>query len=87
MGACTRSDEPEMAMIKEVKSLLDLSSLSRCRHPNLVEILEIYEYEKATMVVIEYVATSLENVIAVDLKLEEIHILTVCNQVRTLILY
>ena len=80
MAACTRSDEPETVVVKEIVGSLDFDNLAKCRHPNLVRLLA-YEYEKMTLVVMEYTVTSLEQVMATDLKLEEIHVSTVCSQV------
>lgn len=71
-----------MVIIKEVVVSLNFSAITKCQHPNLVTLLDAFKYKKTILVVMEYTTTSLERVMAADLILKEIHVSTVCSQVR-----
>ncbi|CZS99517.1 uncharacterized protein RAG0_07883 [Rhynchosporium agropyri] len=58
-----------------VKELLSDSfvELRKCQHENLLAIMEVYRFQGVFFVITDYTATTLKQVIAIPLPLEELH--------------
>ncbi|KFY20348.1 hypothetical protein V493_07694 [Pseudogymnoascus sp. VKM F-4281 (FW-2241)] len=80
-AACTRKAPVQMVVIKELGSVLCSTELKWTIHHNLVSFLEMYQIEEKMLAVMEYTVATLQQVMAVPLALEEIHISAVCCQV------
>ncbi|KFY32538.1 hypothetical protein V493_00089 [Pseudogymnoascus sp. VKM F-4281 (FW-2241)] len=76
-AACTRKAPVQMAVIKELRSVLCTTelkwTLARFHH-NLLAFLEMYQIEEKMLAVMEYTVATLQQVMAVPLPLEDIHI-------------
>ncbi|CZT07004.1 uncharacterized protein RAG0_12589 [Rhynchosporium agropyri] len=62
-----------------VKELLSDSfvELRKCQHENLLAIMEVYRFQGVFFVITDYTATTLKQVIAIPLPLEELHVCVV----------
>ncbi|ELR08247.1 hypothetical protein GMDG_03048 [Pseudogymnoascus destructans 20631-21] len=69
-----------MVVIKELRSVLRTTELKWTFHHNLVAFLEVYQFAEKTLAAMEYTVATLQQVMAVALPLEEIHISAVCCQ-------
>ena len=81
-AASTRDVPTRMVTVKDVDLALSSSTVFSYRHQNLVEVIALYKFQGKTLVISEYAQVSLKRVIAIPLDLEEIHVSTICNQVR-----
>ncbi|OAF62593.1 hypothetical protein VC83_00902 [Pseudogymnoascus destructans] len=73
-AACTRKAPVQMVVIKELRSVLCTTELKWTFHHNLLAFLEMYQIEEKMLAVMEYTVATLQQVMAVPLPLEEIHI-------------
>ena len=81
-AAGTRRIPIIMVTVKDVNLALPSSTVLGYRHQNLVEVIELYKFEEKTFLISEYAQVSLKRVIAIPLDLEEVHVSTICSQVR-----
>lgn len=68
--------------LKELRQLLPIAKILNCQHKNLQRCFEIYEFHGKKTIVSEYAQVSLRQIIAIPLRLEEIHVSNMCSQVR-----
>jgi starvation-inducible outer membrane lipoprotein len=68
-----------MVAIQKISSD-DFNQFKRCKHENLLAIIEAYRFEGQIFAVTNYTATSLLHIIAIPLQLEEVHVSATCHQ-------
>ncbi|KFY99055.1 hypothetical protein V498_01029 [Pseudogymnoascus sp. VKM F-4517 (FW-2822)] len=84
IAAYTRKAPVQMVVIKELRSVLRTTELEWSCHHNLVACLQLYHFEEKRLAVMEYTVATLQQVMAVPLELEEIHISALFEGIRHL---
>ncbi|KAH6666162.1 hypothetical protein B0J14DRAFT_605423, partial [Halenospora varia] len=73
IAACTHKVPAEMVAIKKLSSDY-VKELRKYQHENLLAIIDLYRSEGEFYVITDYTATTLKQIIAIKLPLEELHV-------------
>ncbi|KAH6661611.1 hypothetical protein B0J14DRAFT_611950 [Halenospora varia] len=73
IAACTHKVPAEMVAIKSSLPITS-KSLENTKHENLLAIIDLYRSEGEFYVITDYTATTLKQIIAIKLPLEELHV-------------
>lgn len=80
IAACSQEAPVRMVAIKKLSSE-HLRDLADCQHQNILKIEQTFRFEGLLYIVTDDTTTTLKQVIAIPLSLEELHVSAVCRQV------